>query len=216
MRGKLTFTASVKLGALAGLVLALVVLNGCSCKEYEGQILQLDAQIGDLQQQLVEKDKAIAECEQIAAELRENLQKAKAENAVLLEQEEEVVYVTVEEQLPFYPGQTLVWETMLPTLDAIAATIREHPGWDVMVAGHTDNQIVGEEFQEQWPSNWELGAYRSAAVVRYMIAQFDLPPERFAVISYGQYRPIASNDTAEGRAQNRRVTFMLHKPAELE
>jgi chemotaxis protein MotB len=119
--------------------------------------------------------------------------------------------ITVQDDLGFAASQTIVLDTMVPTLEAIARTINDHPNWDVFVEGFTDDKKILEEFQEQYPSNWELGAFRSCAVVRYMTNQMGMDANRFAAVSYGPYRPLADNDTPEGRAQNRRVRFTLHK-----
>jgi chemotaxis protein MotB len=197
--------------ALFGLLIAVVAMAGCSCKEYEEQIMQLDAQIAEMQKDLADKDAVINEREQVAEDLRNNLKDCQGENAVLVEQSEEVVMITVQEDLGFNASQTIVLDTMVPTLEAIARTIRDHPNWDVFVEGFTDSKKILEEFQEQYPSNWELGAFRSCAVIRYMSNNLDIPAERFAAVSYGPYRPLADNDTPEGRAQNRRVRFTLHK-----
>ena len=197
--------------ALFGLLIAVIAMAGCSCKEYEEQIMQLDAQIAEMQKDLADKDAVINEREQVAEDLRDNLKDCQGENAILVEQSEEVVRITVQEDLGFNASQTIVLDTMVPTLEAIARTVRDHPNWDVFVEGFTDSKKILEEFQEQYPSNWELGAHRSCAVVRYMTNNLDIPAERFAAVSYGPYRPLADNDTPEGRAQNRRVRFTLHK-----
>ena len=197
--------------ALLGLLIAVLAMAGCSCKEYEEQIMQLDAQIAEMQKDLADKDAVINEREEVAEDLRNNLKDCQGENAVLVEQSEEVVMITVQEDLGFNASQTIVLDTMVPTLEAIARTVRDHPNWDVFVEGFTDSKKILEEFQEQYPSNWELGAFRSCAVVRYMTDNLDLPAERFAAVSYGPYRPLADNETPEGRAQNRRVRFTLHK-----
>jgi chemotaxis protein MotB len=197
--------------ALLGLLIAVLAMAGCSCKEYEEQIMQLDAQIAEMQKDLADKDAVINEREQVAEDLRNNLKDCQGENAVLVEQSEEVVMITVQEDLGFNASQTIVLDTMVPTLEAIARTVRDHPDWDVFVEGFTDSKKILEEFQEQYPSNWELGAFRSCAVVRYMTDNLDLSAERFAAVTYGPYRPLADNDTPEGRAQNRRVRFTLHK-----
>ena len=197
--------------ALLGLLIAVLAMAGCSCKEYEEQIMQLDAQIAEMQKDLADKDAVINEREEVAEDLRNNLKDCQGENAVLVEQSEEVVMITVQEDLGFNSSQTIVLDTMVPTLEAIARTVRDHPNWDVFVEGFTDSKKILEEFQEQYPSNWELGAFRSCAVVRYMTDNLDLPAERFAAVSYGPYRPLADNETPEGRAQNRRVRFTLHK-----
>jgi len=207
-----TFLTVFRNVALLGLLAALFAMSGCSCKEYEEQITQLDAQIADLQRQISEQEATTAECEQIAGELRTKLQDAKASNEVLVEQQNEVVYITIQDEIMFGGSQHMILDTMVSTLEAIASTVRQHPDWEVFVAGSTDNLKIMEEFQEQYPSNWELGAFRSAAVVRYMTNELDLPAERFAVMSYGPFRPVASNDSEEGRAQNRNVRIILHKP----
>jgi chemotaxis protein MotB len=75
----------------------------------------------------------------------------------------------------------------------------------ILVEGHTDDvRIVGGRFH----SNWELSAARSFAVVEFLTAQ-GLEPERFQARGYGQYKPVASNLTAEGRGQNRRIEISL-------
>jgi len=196
---------------MVGLLVAVFAMAGCSCKEYEEQIMQLDAQIAEMQKDLADKDAVINEREQVAEDLRNNLQDCQGENAVLVEQSEEVVMITVQDDLGFSASQVMVLDTMVPALEAIARTINDHPNWNVFVEGFTDSKKILEEYQEQYPSNWELGAFRSCAVVRYMSNNLDIPAERFAAVSYGPYRPVADNDTPEGRAQNRRVRFTLHK-----
>ncbi|MFO7609022.1 MAG: OmpA family protein [Candidatus Krumholzibacteriia bacterium] len=199
------------LGLLAVLVAAFA-LAGCSCKEYEEQILQLDAQIAELQKDVADQEALIAERNQIAEELRTSLQDCKADNAALIEATEEVVMITISDQLSYASSQVIVLDTMVPTLEAIASAVRNHPDWDVYVEGYTDDRKIAEEWLDTYPSNWELGAFRAAAVVRYMTNQLGLPADRFAAVSYGPFRPVASNETAEGRAQNRMVRVVMHKP----
>jgi len=196
---------------LLGVLVALVAVAGCSCKEYEEQIMQLDAQIAELQQDMADRDAVITEREQVAEDLRQNLADCKGDNAVLIEQSEEVIMITVPDQLTFLASQVIVLDTMVPTLEGIAATIRQHEDWDVYVEGFTDTRKILEEYQEQYPSNWGMGAFRACAVVRYMTDNLNLPAERFAAVSYGPYRPVADNETAEGRKENRMVRFVLHK-----
>lgn len=197
---------------LLGLLAALVAMAGCSCKEYEEQILQLDAQIAELQKEIANDEAIIAERSAIAEELRANLSDCKSENAILIEESEEVVMITIQDELTFGASQVMVLDTMVPTLQIIAQTIQQHPNWDVYVEGYTDSRRVLEEYQEYFPSNWELGAHRSAAVVRYLTNELGLNAERFAAVSFGPFRPVADNDTEEGRRANRRVRIMMYNP----
>lgn len=77
---------------------------------------------------------------------------------------------------------------------------------EIVVEGHTDNVPISTiEFK----SNWELSTARATSVVRYLIEEKKISPARISAIGYGEYRPIGSNDTQEGRAQNRRVVFLV-------
>lgn len=78
----------------------------------------------------------------------------------------------------------------------------------IFVEGHTDNVPIKTL---AFPSNWELSAARAASVVEYLTRQ-GVGPSRLAAIGYGEYRPISSNETEQGRSQNRRVTLMI-RPA---
>jgi chemotaxis protein MotB len=194
------------------LVAVLVFLAGCSCKEYEEQIMQLDAQIAKLQEEIANDEAIMAERQEIAEDLRANLKECNAEKAVLIEEAEEVVVITIPDELTFAASQVMVLDTMVPTLQAIANTISQYPDWDVYVEGYTDSRKILEEYQEYYPTNWELGGHRASAVVRYLTNDLGLSAERFAAVSFGPFRPVADNDTPEGRRANRRVRMMMYKP----
>ena len=61
----------------------------------------------------------------------------------------------------------------------------------------------------RFPSNWELSTARATTVARYFIETQGLPPARLSAAGYGEYRPVAGNDTAEGRSKNRRVDVVI-------
>lgn len=80
----------------------------------------------------------------------------------------------------------------------------------IQVEGFTDNVPIRTA---QYPTNWELSAARAASIVR-MLALDGVAPERLAAVGYGEFQPVASNDTAEGRAQNRRVVLIISRNTE--
>lgn len=76
----------------------------------------------------------------------------------------------------------------------------------IRVEGHTDNLPISNE---RFPSNWELSTARAARVVRFLGMQGGLDPARLSAAGYAEHRPIASNQSAQGRARNRRVDIVL-------
>jgi chemotaxis protein MotB len=80
--------------------------------------------------------------------------------------------------------------------------------YEIDVIGNTDNLPIGRELAERYPTNWELAGERAAIVVRYL-QENGVDPGRLRAISAGQYHPVASNDTPQGRARNRRTDLLL-------
>ncbi|MEE9554819.1 MAG: flagellar motor protein MotB [candidate division Zixibacteria bacterium] len=76
----------------------------------------------------------------------------------------------------------------------------------IRIEGHTDNLPISTD---KFPSNWELSVNRATICVRYFVEKHKFRPDRISALGYGQYRPIASNDTVEGRRQNRRVDIIV-------
>ncbi|KAB3531377.1 flagellar motor protein MotB [Alkaliphilus serpentinus] len=80
---------------------------------------------------------------------------------------------------------------------------------NVVVEGHTDSDPLLPN--ARYETNWELSVARAANVVRFMIEEVGLEPQRFSASGYGEYQPVAENDTAENKAKNRRVDLVILK-----
>jgi chemotaxis protein MotB len=105
----------------------------------------------------------------------------------------------------FDSGRAEVLPGALPKLGRIAKVLNTH-GFEIRVEGHTDDvPIHNAEFQ----SNWELSTARATRVVVLLVETYDLDPLKIAAAGYGQYRPVASNDTPQGRRTNRRVDLVI-------
>jgi len=114
------------------------------------------------------------------------------------------VEVRIKDKMLFDSGQAELSQdasAVLKDLAGALATLQQQ----VMVEGHTDNVPIRTR---QFPSNWELSAARAASVVSFL-AHMGVSPKRLAAVGYGEFRPIASNDAAQGRARNRRVAILL-------
>ena len=76
----------------------------------------------------------------------------------------------------------------------------------ILIEGHTDNRAIKTS---KFPSNWELSADRAVNVVRYFVEVRGQDPKRFSAIGYGEFQPVAPNDSYEGMAKNRRVDILI-------
>lgn len=105
----------------------------------------------------------------------------------------------------FDSGRTDVKPEGKAALGKVAQVLATVGDRNFLVAGHTDNVPIRTE---QFPSNWELSTRRAVEVVHYLISQ-GMNPKVLAAAGYGEFDPIAPNDTPEHRAQNRRIEIVL-------
>ncbi len=96
-------------------------------------------------------------------------------------------------------------------LQTVGEIIGDYPEWKVDIEGHTDAQPIGGALREKFASNWELSVARAAAAVRYLQFKTGIPAEKMSVRGFGEYRPVDSNETREGREANRRIEVILRK-----
>ena len=94
----------------------------------------------------------------------------------------------------------------------MADSIRDNKNQYVIVEGHTDDRPVGETPEPKFSNNWEISTARAVAVVHFLEEEAGLESVRLSAVGYSCHRPIASNDTEEGRRQNRRVEILLGPP----
>ena len=128
------------------------------------------------------------------------------QDQVSTELSEEGLMIRLKEKALFASGSAALQdqaEQIVPVIAAILSSLPER----VTISGHTDNMPIATA---QFPSNWELSSARAVSLMRGLMgAQPSLNPARFSALGYSEYRPIASNDTEEGRAQNRRVEVFI-------
>jgi chemotaxis protein MotB len=102
-------------------------------------------------------------------------------------------------------GSAMPHPSSKPTLDKVAATIGATP-YDIRIEGHTDNVPI---HTSQFDSNWELSTARATQLARIFIVGDRFAPGRLSAAGFAEYHPVASNDTPEGRSQNRRVDIIV-------
>jgi chemotaxis protein MotB len=126
---------------------------------------------------------------------------------VTLHRETEGLVISMREFGFFDSGSGTLRASALPTLDRIATLLAVRT-YRLRVEGHTDNVPI---HTAQISSNWELSTARATELVRLLIVRYRFDPKRLAAAGYAEYHPIASNETEQGRALNRRVDIVILK-----
>ena len=131
------------------------------------------------------------------------------EHKISVFRDERGIVIRIMDRAFFDEGRAQLKETAKQALAKIAPTIMGSDS-PIRIEGHTDNVPIKTS---EFGSNWELSVRRATEVVRHLIEKHDFPAERISASGYAEYRPVASNDTAENRALNRRIEIILLKPS---
>ena len=146
-----------------------------------------------------------AQVENTVERLQATVRAQAATGAVSIRSTAEGEVVSLHEGGFFASGSAEMRPEAAGTLRAIAAAL---PRGQVRVEGHTDDRPIHTAL---YTSNWELSSARAATITRTLIAQGSVDPREVAVAGYAEFHPLASNETEEGRAKNRRVDIVLLK-----
>jgi len=215
-------------GIIVALILAgtaFFILQGCTLKStYDAKVTELNAckthdsemtnklvQLQNTRNSLTEEIEARKKADQrkteIYNELVSNLQGEIGTNLLTIEQMKSGVNVNLPQNVLFPSGSAKLCENGRKVLLKVGGELAEIP-YQVIVGGFTDNVPVGGKLAEIYPTNWELAGARAASVVR-VLEEAGVAKERLRALSLADNLPVASNDTPEGRAQNRRIAIRL-------
>ena len=142
----------------------------------------------------------------ILEEMRSEIKALKMEDDVSVHAAAKGIVITLKEKITFRPGEALTLPGSEPILDSIADTIQRHPSFLVEIEGHTDNTPIHTAL---YLSNWELSVARATSVLKYFIRRHGVDASRLTIKGNADQKPLASNDTPEERARNRRVEIRL-------
>ncbi len=143
-----------------------------------------------------------AQFEKIKADLSDEISKGLAE----VERDGDKIIVRLAEQGSFQSGRADLQQGFLPLLKKVGSTIAGTDG-QVRIEGHTDNVPV--MVNDRFSSNWDLSGARAGAVADYLLAEGGVAPGRVAVQGFADTKPIDTNETASGRAKNRRIEVIV-------
>jgi chemotaxis protein MotB len=120
--------------------------------------------------------------------------------------------ISLPQAILFSSGGDTVSPSALPALERIGQVIRDIPN-NVRLIGHADMAPI---HNRRFGSNWELSMARSHKILELLSTRYGVPESRLSITSYGPYQPVASNDTKDGRALNRRVEILILDDSDLE
>jgi chemotaxis protein MotB len=220
------------------IVLAVAfIASGCvSTGTFDKMQAEKNVEIKALQQQKADLEKQKADLEQQNADTRQQVGTLEQEKAAMLsasqqrqqqydalvkdlsnevqkgqlqvKQYQNMLSVDLAEQIFFDSGKATLKPGGKDVLKKVGDALKGYENKVIRVVGHTDNVPVAKSLQGTFPSNWELSVARATNVVRYL-QEVGVPPERMVASGRGEYDPVATNDTPEGRQKNRRIEIML-------
>lgn len=176
---------------------------------------QFKSQLIESQKQTIQKQKAVLSLQNTVIRLFDDSEQTlqnnikeqiKAQNLETSASSSSIKYV-LENNLLFQSGSAEISTDGKALLMRIKDLLQDERYPYIRIEGHTDDLPL--KSTSRYVDNWELSAARAAAVVRFLHETVGIAPERMAAVEYGQYRPIASNETAEGRNKNRRIEIIL-------
>lgn len=117
------------------------------------------------------------------------------------------IYISLPTELMFQSASAWVSKDAKNVIRHLSILLNKYPQYQILVEGHTDNLSLSSN--SIYADNWELSVERALAIARIMQKDFGISPNRITVSGKGEYAPKANNDTAEGRAANRRTELLL-------
>ncbi len=165
-------------------------------------ITSLKNQVADLEK---EKEQSGQMAKNLESELRADLES----KDVAISNLQGKLTVTILDRILFDSGEATLKPDGAAVIQKIATILTSHPQLKIQIVGHTVNVPIRPAAQSRYSSNWELSTARALAAVHYLTEKAGVDPRRLGAAGYGEFRPIADNATAEGRAKNRRIAITI-------
>lgn len=127
---------------------------------------------------------------------------------VTMSMQREGLVVSLKEMGFFDSGSAIIRPGSLDAISRLAGVLKQRPE-SLRIEGHTDNIPI---HTSRFASNWELSTSRATELIQLLITKYGIPPGHLSAAGYGEFHPVAANDSAEGRAQNRRLDVVILAP----
>jgi chemotaxis protein MotB len=141
--------------------------------------------------------------------LLENMKSEIEKGKITITQLRGKLKVNMLDEILFDSGKTSINPQGVEVLQRVGNILLNVKDRAINIEGHTDDVPIGAELSKKYPTNWELSAARATNVARYLKEKIGINPSLLSATGYGEYQPIASNESKEGRAKNRRIEIVL-------
>jgi chemotaxis protein MotB len=178
-------------------------------EDQKGTIEGLENDLGKERSVVQQKDKKITDLEKTRAEIETSLKEQIAQKNIKIEEIEGKLKVTFVDKILFDSGSVKIKPKGREVILTLADSFKDKKGQSIVVEGHTDDVQIGSALQDRFPTNWELSAARATSVVRFLQEKGTIEPERMTASGFSFYKPVDTNETDEGRKQNRRIEIIL-------
>lgn len=179
-------------------------------QECQRRLSEQDKKVAALSEDQIKQVKSTYEA--LVSTLKEEIKKQE----VTIKDFEEAVSLTFIDRILFEFGKATLTPEGEKILEKVGAAVKNVTEKRIRVTGHADNVRIHPDFKYLFPTNWELSGARAASVVRYFQQKADVDPKDMEAVGRSFYQPVASNETKEGRAQNRRVEIFIAPQMEIK
>src|SRR5437867_1385800 len=163
-----------------------------------------------LEQERAAKDAEIQRLTRTHEELTKSLQAEIAKGDIKIKQVRDRLTINMVDRVLFDSGQSKVKPSGLKVLKQVSDILKNVTDKQIRIEGHTDNVPIGVKLKDRFQTNWELSTARATSVVRYLIEEGGVDRANLSAVGYADTKPIASNETEEGRTANRRIEIALY------
>lgn len=154
------------------------------------------------------KDEEVKKTSKTYEDLLASMKQEIAQGQVTISELKGKLTVNMVDAILFDSGKAEVKSGGLDVLQKVIDILKDVKEKSIRIEGHTDNVPIRGGLAQKYPTNWELSAARAINVTRYLQSQ-GIDPANLSAVAYGEYKPVAPNDTDEGRAKNRRIEIIL-------
>jgi chemotaxis protein MotB len=167
---------------------------------------QLDTQMAAISRQ---KEAEIDQLKTTYDTLVNDMKAEIAEGKIQITRLADRLNVSMVDRILFPSGEADITPEGVKILERVGKVLKTTGGKIIRVEGHTDNVAISPALKKKFPTNWELSTTRASNVVRFLQENVGIEPARLMAVGMSEYHPIASNKTAKGRSQNRRIEIGL-------